>query len=171
MFLRYDCPDRYLKSFNKETISYKDISSLLSMNNDDAFSPTFTTILMVITALTTIMFGGLIGIYAYEITGSIHNERLIVISVVQSGPDILVKYEGGDARPPALYSMTVIGPNGLPYFTVSSSGRLSTSGTPDAPAAGSVMVLSGAATQNQDHVLVIAYFADGSNQIVSDVSV
>jgi hypothetical protein len=48
---------------------------------------------------------------------------------------------------------------------------LSITGTPVTPDVGSVMVLSGAATENQDHVMVIAHFTDGSNQILSDVFV
>jgi hypothetical protein len=144
---------------------------VLIPTNDDAFSPTFTTILTVMTTLTALMFGGIIGIYAFEMMGSIHAPRLIVTSVVQSGPDILVMYEGGDTRLPALYSLAVVGPDGQSYFTVSPGGELSKNGTPVAPDAGSVMVLPGAATPDPDHVEVIAYFADGSNQVVADTYV
>jgi hypothetical protein len=33
------------------------------------------------------------------------------------------------------------------------------------------MVLSGAATENQDHVMVIAHFTDGSSQVILDTMV
>jgi hypothetical protein len=70
-----------------------------------------------------------------------------------------------------LYSIAIVAPTGLSFYTVSSQGALSQSGTPVAPAVGSVMVLSGAATKNQDHVVVIAHFTDGNNQVISDVFV
>ncbi|MCX6684357.1 MAG: hypothetical protein NTZ37_06495 [Methanoregula sp.] len=67
--------------------------------------------------------------------------------------------------------ITIIAPNATPFYTVSPGGALSITGTPVTPDVGSVMVLSGAATENQDHVMVIAHFTDGSNQILSDVFV
>jgi flagellin-like protein len=130
-----------------------------------ALSPLIGTILMVMIAL---MLGAILGTFAFEMTNSMHTVRIIATSVVQSGPDILITYQGGMAQAD-LYSIAVIAPGGMRFFTVSPGGALSTSGTPVTPAVGSVMVLSGAATPDQDHVVVIAYFTDGNNQVISDV--
>ena len=132
-----------------------------------ALSPLIGTILMVLIAL---MLGAILGTFAFEMTGSMHTTRIIATSVVQSGPDIRITYQGGVAQAD-LYSIAIIAPNGLSFYTVSPEGELAQSGTPVAPDVGSVMVLSGAATNNQDHVVVIAHFTDGTNQIVSDVFV
>jgi flagellin-like protein len=132
-----------------------------------ALSPLIGTILMVMISL---MLGAILGTFAFEMTDNIHTIRMVATSVVQSGPDILITYQGGVAQAD-LYSIAVIAPGGMRFYTVSPGGALSTSGTPVRPAVGSVMVLSGAATTDQDHVVVIAYFTDGSNQILSDVFV
>ncbi|MCX6683324.1 MAG: hypothetical protein NTZ37_01135 [Methanoregula sp.] len=130
-------------------------------------SPFIGTILMVMIAL---MLGAILGTYAFEMTDNLHTIRIISTSVVQSGPDILITYQGGVAQAD-LYSITITAPSGLSFYTVSPAGALSQTGTPVAPVVGTVMVLSGAATENQDHVVVIAHFTDGSNQILSDVFV
>jgi len=137
------------------------------MNNDEALSPVIGTILMVMTA---VMLGGIIGIYAFGMSENVQHVRMVATSVVQSGNDILITYQGGDAQP-ELYSLTIIAPNATPFFTVSPKGALSATSTPVTPDVGSLMVLSGAATSGQDHVMVIGYFTDGSSQIIADVYV
>jgi len=132
-----------------------------------ALSPFIGTILMVMIAL---MLGAILGTYAFGILESMHDIRIIATSVVQSGPNILITYQGGVAQAD-LYSIAIVAPNGLSFYTVSPEGALSQTGTPVAPVVGSVMVLPGAATNNQDHVVVIAHFTDGSNQIIADVFV
>jgi flagellin-like protein len=130
-------------------------------------SPFIGTILMVMIVL---MLGAILGTYAFGRSESIQRIRAIAISVVQSAPDILITYQGGDAQPD-LYSLTIIAPNATPFYTVSPGGALSTTGTPVAPDVGAVMVLSGAATENKDHVMVIAHFTDGSSQVILDTMV
>ena len=137
------------------------------MKNDEALSPVIGTILMVMTA---VMLGGIIGIYAFGMSEHVQDVRMVATSVVQTGNDILITYQGGDAQPD-LYSFTIIAPNATPFLSVSPKGALSTTGTPVTPDVGAVMVLSGAATSGQDHVMVIGYFTDGSNQVVADVFV
>jgi archaeal type IV pilus assembly protein PilA len=135
--------------------------------NDEALSPVIGTILMV---MISVMLGGIIGIYAFGMSSSVQNTRMVATSVIQSGSDILITYQGGQAQPD-LASMTIIAPNATTFITVSSSGALSTTGTPVLPEVGSVMVLSGAGTSDQDHVVVIGYFNDGTSQVISDTFV
>jgi archaeal type IV pilus assembly protein PilA len=135
--------------------------------NDEAMSPVIGTILMVMIA---VMLGAIIGIYAFGISSNVQNIRIIATSVVQSGSDILITYQGGQAHPD-LASMAIIAPNATTFITVSSGGALSTTGTPVCPDVGSVMVLSGAGTSDQDHVMVIGNFNDGSSQVISDTFV
>jgi len=135
--------------------------------NDEALSPVIGTILMV---MISVMLGAIIGIYAFGMASSVQNTRIVATSVVQSGSDILITYQGGQAQPD-LASMTIIAPNATTFITVSSSGALSTTGVPVLPEVGSVMVLSGAGTSDQDHVMVIGYFNDGTSQIISDTFV
>ena len=136
-------------------------------NNDNAVSQTVGTLLMV---AITVILGAIIGMYAFGMSSSIQNIRVVAISVTQSAPDILISYQGGDAQPD-LYSMTIIAPNATSFYTVSTGGALSTTGTPVTPDVGAVMVLSGAATSGQDHVVVVGHFIDGSEQVISDVFV
>jgi flagellin-like protein len=137
------------------------------LKNEEALSPVIGTILMV---MISVMLGAIIGIYAFGMSSSVQNIRIISTSVIQSDSDILITYQGGQAQPD-LASMTIIAPNASTFITVSSSGALSTTGTPVLPDVGSVMVLSGAGTSDQDHVVVIGHFNDGSSQVISDTFV
>ena len=135
--------------------------------NDEALSPVIGTILMV---MTSVMLGGIIGIYAFGMSENVRNIRMVSTSVIQSGSDILITYQGGQAQPD-LSSMAIIAPNTTTFITVDSRGALSTTGTPVHPDVGSLMVLSGAGTSGQDHVVVLGYFNDGSSQVISDTYV
>ena len=135
--------------------------------NDEALSPVIGTILMV---MTSVMLGAIIGTYAFGMAEGVHNTRMVSTSVIQSGSDILVTYTGGQAQPD-LSSMAITAPNATTFITVDSRGALSTTGTPVHPDVSAVMVLSGAATGGQDHVVVLGYFNDGSSQIISDTYV
>jgi len=117
--------------------------------------------------MISVMLGAIIGVYAFGMSASIQDIRMVATSVTQSGSDILITYQASDSQPD-LYSMSITAPDGTIYYTVSSRGALSTTGTPVTPDVGSVMVLYGAATSGQDHVLVIGHFTDGSSQIISD---
>ena len=134
------------------------------VKNDNAMSPVIGTILMV---MISVMLGAIIGVYAFGMSTSVQNIRMVATSVTQSGSDILITYQGGDAQPD-LYSMAITAPDGTTYYTVSTRGALNTTGTPVTPDIGAVMVLHGAATSGQDHVVVIGHFVDGSSQIISD---
>ena len=118
----------------------------------------------------TVILATIIATYAFGMSESIRNIRVVATSVVQSGTDIVVTYRGGVAHPD-LNSLTIVAPDGTSFYTVSPGGALSTTGTPVTPDVGSVMVLSHAATTNKDHVTVIGHFNDGSEQVVSSVYV
>jgi flagellin-like protein len=135
--------------------------------NDKAVSPVIGTILMV---MISVMLGVIIGSYSFGMSASVQNKRMIAINVVQSGSDIRITYQSCDAQPD-LYSMAIIAPDGTTYYTVSTSGALSTTGTPATPDVGAVMVLYSNATSGQDRVMVIGHFIDGSSQIISDTFV
>ena len=128
---------------------------MVTRKNDEAVSPVMGVILMV---AITVILATIIATYAFGMSESIHNIRVVATSVVQSGPDIVVTYQGGAAHPD-LSSLTIVAPDGTSF------------NTPENPDVGAVMVLSGAATKNQDHVVVIGHFSDGSEQIISNVFV
>ena len=140
---------------------------MVTKKNDEAVSPVLGVILMV---AITVILATIIATYAFGMSESIHNIRVVATSVVQSGPDIVVTYRGGAAHPD-LSSLTIVAPDGTSFNTVSPGGAISTSSTPVTPDVGAVMVLPGAATKNQDHVVVIGHFSDGSEQIISNVFV
>ena len=140
---------------------------MVTKKNDEAVSPVMGVILMV---AITVILATIIASYAFGMSESVHNIRVVATSVVQSGSDILITYQGGVAHPD-LQSLTIVAPDGTSFKTVSPGGALSTTGTPVTPNIGSVMVLSYAATSYQDHVTVIGHFTDGSEQIISDVRV
>jgi FlaG/FlaF family flagellin (archaellin) len=137
------------------------------MKNDVAVSPVIGTILMV---MISVLLGAVIATYAFGMAEGIHNTRMVATSVIQSGSDILIAYQGGQAQPD-LYSMAITAPNATTFIIVDSRGDLATTGTPVTPDVGSLMVLSGAGTSGQDHVVVVGNFNDGSSQVISDVYV
>ncbi len=118
----------------------------------------------------SVILGAVIGSYAFGMSENVQHIRMVATSVVESAPDILITYQGGDAQPEQS-SLTISAPNATPFNTVSSQGALSTRGTPVTPDVGAVMVLSGAATNGKDHVVVVGYFTDGTSQVISDVLV
>ena len=140
---------------------------MVTRKNDEAVSPVMGVILMV---AITLILATIIATYAFGMSESIHNMRVVATSVVQSGSDIVVTYRGGAAHPD-LNSITIVAPDGTSFYTVSPIGTLSTTGTPVTPDVGAVMVLSHVATSNNDHVTVIGHFNDGSEQIISDIYV
>ena len=140
---------------------------MVTKKNEEAVSPVMGVILMV---AITLILATIIATYAFGMSESIHNMRVVATSVVQSGSDIVVTYRGGAAHPD-LNSITVVAPDGTSFNTVSPGGELSTTGTPVTPDVGAVMVLSHVATSNNDHVTVIGHFNDGSEQIISDIYV
>ena len=140
---------------------------MVTEKNDEAVSPVMGVILMV---AITLILATIIATYAFGMSESIHNIRVVATNVVQSGSDIVITYRGGAAHPD-LNSLTIVAPDGTSYYTVSPNGAISTTGTPVTPEIGAVMVLSHAATTNNDHVTVIGHFNDGSEQIISNVYV
>ena len=138
---------------------------MVTRKNDEGVSPIIGVILMV---AITVIIAAVIATYAFGMAESIQNIRVVAITVVKSGTDIVVTYRGGAAHPD-LNSLTVVAPDGTSFYTVSPGGALSTTGTPVTPDIGSVMVLSHAATANNDHVTVIGHFNDGSEQVLSSV--
>ena len=140
---------------------------MVTRKNDEAGSPVIGVILMV---AITVILAAVIATYAFGMSESIQHIRVVATSVVQSGPDIVVTYQGGAAHPD-LSSLTIVAPDGTSFNTVSPGGAISSTGTPVTPDVGSVMVLSHAATANNDHVTVIGHFSDGSDQVISSVYV
>ena len=138
---------------------------MVTKKNDEAVSPIMGVILMV---AITLILATIIATYAFGMAESIHNMRVVATSVVKSGSDIVITYRGGAAHPD-LNSITIVAPDGTSFHTVSSGGALSTTGAAVTPDVGAVMVLSHAATTNNDHVTVIGHFNDGSEQIISDI--
>jgi len=116
------------------------------------------------------MLGAIIGMYAFGMSTTVQNIRMDATSVTQSGSDILITYQGGDAQPD-LDSIAITAPDGTTYYTVSARRALSTTGEPVTPDVRAVMVLYGAATSGQDHVMVIGHFTDDRSQIISDTFV
>ena len=140
---------------------------MVTRKNDEAVSPVIGVILMV---AITVILAAVIATYAFGMSESIQHIRVVATSVVQSGSDIVITYQGGAAHPD-LSSLTIVAPDGTSFNTVSPGGAISTTGTPVTPEVGSVMVLSHAATANNDHVTVIGHFSDGSEQVISSVYV
>ena len=140
---------------------------MVTRKNDDAVSPVIGVILMV---AITVILAAVIATYAFGMSESVQHIRVVATSVVKSGPDIVVTYQGGAAHPD-LSSLTIVAPDGTSFNTVSPRGAISTTGTPVTPDVGAVMVLSHAATTNNDHVTVIGHFNDGSEQVISSVYV
>jgi flagellin-like protein len=126
------------------------------LKREDAVSPVIGVILMV---AITVILAAVIAAFVFGMAGGISKTKSVAATARQSGTSFQVTWQGGqDNTYVSAYNITLL--NAL--------AAVSTVGFP--PTVGNTTTFSGA-TAGNDHVVVVAYFTDGTQQVVLDTYV
>jgi flagellin-like protein len=126
------------------------------MKREDAVSPVIGVILMV---AITVILAAVIAAFVFGMAGGISKTKSVAATAKQSGELFQVTWQGGqDNTYVSAYNITLL--NQL--------AAISTIGFP--PVVGNTTTFTGA-TAGNDHVVVVAFFTDGTQQVVLDTYV
>jgi len=140
--------------------------------NEDAVSPVIGVILMV---AITVILAAVIAAFVFGMAGNIETTKFVAATATQEGNNtIFITYQGGPDAADVSY-LRITAPNGTVFNTTDEKGNLGLFGSlGKAPSVGASMTLK-ARTNNEwngsDHVVVTAYFKDGSAQVILDTYV
>jgi len=140
--------------------------------NEEAVSPVIGVILMV---AITVILAAVIAAFVFGMTGNVGTTKTVAVTASQNGNDFVVTYHGGaDAGTLHLLKVTAGGNTKYCYASETDTGYTvpadaGTTGHEEDKKIplGAVIELSGATAQ-RDHVLVVGYFMDGSEQVILD---
>jgi len=125
------------------------------MTREDAVSPVIGVILMV---AITVILAAVIAAFVFGMAGGISKTKSVAATTRQSGTSFTVTWQGGqDNGYVSAYNITLR--NGNPQMA---------NGYP--PRVGNTTQFGGA-TSGNDHVVVVAFFTDGTQQVVLDTYV
>ena len=141
--------------------------------NEDAVSPVIGVILMV---AITVILAAVIAAFVFGMTGSVQSTKTVAVTAAQSGNDIIVTYHGG-ADADTLYQLEVrvgeVTNHKYCYYTGTGYTVTSTNATTILDKKlplGAIIEVEGG-TMERDHVLVVGYFMDGTEQVLLDTFV
>ncbi|MDH7593395.1 MAG: type IV pilin N-terminal domain-containing protein [Methanomicrobiales archaeon] len=121
---------------------------------EDAVSPVIGVILMV---AITVILAAVIAAFVFGMSGSVQKTKSVAATAVQKDNTIYITYQGGpDAN--QVSNLTITSPPCAGNETFNNS-----------TSTGIIAECNG--TKNQDHVVVIANFTDGSSQVILDTYV
>jgi flagellin-like protein len=125
---------------------------------DEAVSEVIGTILIIALVVT---LAAIIGAMVFGLVGTVQDTKVIAVTAVRfNESNISLTYNGGD-RSDQVYWLN-ISVNGSPV------GRM---GTGTSPVMVGNVTLVGGSFPSYDHVIVVAAFADGTEQVVLDTTV
>jgi flagellin-like protein len=149
--------------------------------NEEAVSPVIGTILMV---AITVILAAVIAAFVFGMSGNMGTTKTVAATASQNGDDIVVNYKGGaDASTLNYLKITVKDGAFTQYcYVAESDNNVTRDGGPDNYVlpdtsvindtvllpVGETVVFSGNGTIQRDHVLVVGYFIDGTEQVVLD---
>jgi flagellin-like protein len=127
---------------------------------DEAVSEVIGTVLIIALVVT---LAAIIGAMVFGLVGTVQDTKVIAVTAVRyNSSNISLTYNGGD-RADQVYWLN-ISVNGTPV------GRMGTLGGTSPVQVGNVTRIGGSFPGN-DHVVVVAAFADGTEQVVLDTTV
>ena len=139
--------------------------------NEDAVSPVIGVILMV---AITVILAAIIAMYVFGMPQDVTKTKVVAATAqLDKTEDILITYQGGQ-NDDSLSSLNITAPDSSVWYTSSTDGALTLSTTPGSlvkPKVGAMMTLTRPGSgwpPGQKHVVVIAAFGDGPNQIILD---
>jgi len=148
---------------------------MMNFKNEEAVSPVIGVILMV---AITVILAAVIAAFVFGMTGNVQTTKSVAATVTQQGADtIAITYQGGVDHISVSY-LNVTAPNGTIYATVSADGKLDDDPETVAemvrPNVGAALVLHApdlTSWTGRDHVIVMAHFTDGADQVILDAYV
>ena len=146
---------------------------MVTRKNDEAVSPVIGVILMV---AITVILAAVIAAFVFGMSGNITKTKIVAVSVQQPTLDtITVTYQGGQDAPSFGNAQVSVWEDGNvlliaagdydPDVTCSTGicGNLTSQ-------VGSTVTATGAFTE-KNHVMVVGYFVDGTQQVLTDTYV
>jgi flagellin-like protein len=130
------------------------------LKREDAVSPVIGVILMV---AITVILAAVIAAFVFGMAGSVSKTKSVAAAARQSGEYIVVTWEGGqDNTYVSVYNMTL---------TDSAGAIIDCCPVAGFPAVVGNTTQTPGATPGNDHVIVVGYFTDGTQQVVLDTYV
>ena len=135
---------------------------------EDAVSPVIGVILMV---AITVILAAVIGAFVFGMGGNVAKTYIVSVTAAQTGDDTVdVTFQGGSDASAVSYMNVSIGSE---YFDTNGATQTDSTKTFDPPAVGQTVTCTSATaiTTDRDHLIVVATFLDGSQQVVLDTYV
>jgi flagellin-like protein len=132
---------------------------------EDAVSPVIGVILMV---AITVILAAVIGAFVFGMGSGVQKTYIVAATASQVGSDIVVTYNGGpDADYVGYINVTEAGSADADEYLNGGTNETLTGNTVGT----SAKYVDAGSTGKNDHVLVVATFTDGSQQIILDTYV
>ena len=126
-------------------------------NNEEAVSPVIGVILMV---AITVILAAVIAVFVFGMASDVQTTKTVAATAKQSGETIIITYQGGpDATKVTYLNTTIYSPTGA--YQASDFKQ-----NPDVGYTKTFVSPNG--TPNQERVVVVAKFDDGTNQVLLD---
>ena len=130
------------------------------LSKEDAVSPVIGVILMV---AITVILAAVIAAFVFGMAGSVQKTKSVAATAKQSGTDYVVTWQGGqDNTYVDVYNVTLTDSTGAIVDCCPVAGF--------PPIVGNTTQFTGA-TSGNDHVVVVGYFTDGTQQVILDTYV
>ena len=137
--------------------------------NEEAVSPVIGVILMV---AITVILAAVIAAFVFGMGSSVQSTKVVAVTASQQGDSIVVTYQGGADAASVAYLRFSIDDNNrgcsgkTAGATVASTGEACSS-----VPVGTSWTFTTGTPGTKEHVVVIAHFKDGSDQVVLDTYV
>jgi len=148
--------------------------------NEEAVSPVIGVILMV---AITVILAAVIAAFVFGMSGNIGTTKTVAATAAQQGAtDITVTYQGGADASSVSYLRVGVTPStgtaATYYYYVASDSTVSSETTLSAAKNGVVGAIPVGTnwkytigTTEKDHIVVVAHFSDGADQVILDTFV
>jgi flagellin-like protein len=123
------------------------------LKREDAVSPVIGVILMV---AITVILAAVIAAFVFGMASGVSKTKTVAATARQTGSNVVVTWQGGQDNG---YVSTYVITNETHSVTV-----------PD-NTVGNSTTLQGAGTAGNDHIIVVANFTDGTQQVILDTNV
>jgi len=123
------------------------------LKREDAVSPVIGVILMV---AITVILAAVIAAFVFGMASGVSKTKTVAATARQTGSDIVVTWQGGQD-------------NGY-VSTYAITNETHTVTVPD-NTVGNSTTITGGGTSGNDHIIVVANFTDGTQQVILDTNV
>lgn len=144
--------------------------STFGKGSEDAVSPVIGVILMV---AITVILAAVIAAFVFGMAGNVSKTRSIAVTAGTSGTNFTTTYNGGPDDSDLASLNITYKDNGTVFHTTGDGGinLLSTGTVYNKPNVGTTWRMPGKTTGSREHIIVVAKFNDGTEQVVLDTTV